>query len=43
LGMSIEDANKHHFPGFQRLWKSKDVIEGPLAFAQKRKPQWKGE
>jgi hypothetical protein len=25
------------------LWKSKDAIEGPLAFAQKRKPQWKNE
>jgi len=43
LGMPVEDALKHHFPGTQRLWKSKDVIEGPIAFAQKRKPQWKGE
>ncbi len=43
LGMSLEETSKHHFPGTTRLWKSKDVIEGPLAFAQKRKPQWKGE
>jgi enoyl-CoA hydratase/carnithine racemase len=43
LGMSIEETSKHQFPGTSRLWKSKDVIEGPLAFAQKRKPQWKGE
>jgi enoyl-CoA hydratase/carnithine racemase len=43
LGMSLEETSKHHFPATARLWKSKDVIEGPLAFAQKRKPQWKGE
>lgn len=43
LGMSLEETSKHQFPGTSRLWKSKDVIEGPLAFAQKRKPQWKGE
>ncbi|GGE00797.1 enoyl-CoA hydratase [Polymorphobacter glacialis] len=24
------------------LWKSEDLREGPLAFAQKRKPEWKG-
>ena len=33
----------HKFPGTAKLWKSKDAIEGPLAFAQKRKPQWKNE
>lgn len=43
LGMSLEETSKHHFPATAALWKSKDVIEGPLAFAQKRKPQWKGE
>jgi crotonobetainyl-CoA hydratase len=43
LGMSLEETTKQHFPATARLWKSKDVIEGPLAFAQKRKPQWKGE
>ncbi len=29
-------------PAVQALWKSDDVREGPLAFAQKRKPDWKG-
>jgi dehydration protein DpgD len=43
LAMSLEETSKHQFPATSRLWKSKDVIEGPLAFAQKRKPQWKGE
>ena len=43
LGMSLEEACVHKFPGTEKLWKSKDAIEGPLAFAQKRKPQWKNE
>jgi enoyl-CoA hydratase/carnithine racemase len=43
LGMSLEEASTHSFPGTAKLWKSKDAIEGPLAFAQKRKPQWKNE
>ncbi len=29
-------------PAVAALWKSEDVREGPLAFAQKRKPEWKG-
>ena len=27
----------------EKLWHSKDAIEGPLAFSQKRKPNWTGE
>ena len=30
-------------PAVQALWRSDDVREGPLAFAQKRKPEWKGQ
>ena len=29
-------------PAVKALWTSQDVREGPLAFAQKRKPEWKG-
>jgi crotonobetainyl-CoA hydratase len=29
-------------PAVKALWKSEDLKEGPLAFAQKRKPEWKG-
>jgi enoyl-CoA hydratase/carnithine racemase len=30
-------------PAVNALWKSEDVREGPLAFAQKRKPEWQGK
>jgi len=25
------------------MYKSQDFVEGPMAFAQKRPPQWKGK
>jgi enoyl-CoA hydratase/carnithine racemase len=31
------------FPALQAMFKSEDLIEGPLAFAQKRAPKWKGK
>jgi crotonobetainyl-CoA hydratase len=43
LGLPLEEALKKSFPGTSKLFRSKDVVEGPLAFAQKRKPEWKGE
>jgi enoyl-CoA hydratase/carnithine racemase len=43
LHMSIEEAIKHPFPASKRLRDSKDTIEGPRAFAEKRKPNWKNE
>jgi crotonobetainyl-CoA hydratase len=30
------------YPAVQALFRSEDLREGPLAFAQKRKPEWKG-
>ena len=30
-------------PAVNALWKSDDLREGPLAFSQKRKPEWKGK
>jgi enoyl-CoA hydratase/carnithine racemase len=43
LHMSIEEAIKHPFAASKRLRDSKDTIEGPRAFAEKRKPNWKNE
>ncbi len=43
LGLTLEEAFKKEYPATKKLMKSKDMIEGPLAFAQKRKPNWKGE
>jgi crotonobetainyl-CoA hydratase len=37
---AYEGQMKH--PAVAALWQSEDLREGPLAFAQKRKPEWKG-
>lgn len=44
LEMPLEDAIKGQFrmPAVAALFQSEDFKEGPLAFAQKRAPQWKG-
>jgi enoyl-CoA hydratase/carnithine racemase len=39
---NLEKAVTGHYPAVGALFKSEDLIEGPLAFAQKRAPQWKG-
>ena len=38
----IEDAMDEKYPAIHEMIKSEDFIEGPLAFAEKRPPQWKG-
>src|SRR5271155_1305223 len=43
LHMSLEEACKTNFPASKKLFQSKDLIEGPRAFAEKRKPNWKNE
>ena len=43
LEMKVLDAMKAQFPAVNALWTSEDLIEGPLAFAQKRPPKWKGK
>lgn len=43
LGMPVEQAASKHYELQAKLFRSKDAIEGPLAFSQKRKPNWSGE
>ena len=40
---SIEEAMNQKYDSVKSLFNSKDFIEGPLAFSQKRKPDWKGK
>jgi len=42
LGRPLAEAMAAHYPLVQRLFTSEDVVEGPRAFAEKRKPVWKG-
>jgi crotonobetainyl-CoA hydratase len=42
LGRPLEDAMHMRVEGITKMLMSEDFIEGPMAFAQKRKPQWKG-
>ncbi len=43
LGLPVQQAAEKHYELSARLFRSKDAIEGPLAFSQKRKPNWTGE
>lgn len=40
---SLEAAIKGKYDQIHAMRKSADFVEGPLAFAEKRAPQWKGE
>ena len=40
--MAVEEAMALRYDSVHKLMKSEDFIEGPRAFAEKRKPEWKG-
>jgi len=41
LGQPLEIAQKLQYAEAERMRRSEDTVEGPRAFAEKRKPQWK--
>lgn len=40
---NLNEAVTGKYPAVAALFKSEDLIEGPRAFAEKRKPNWKGK
>ena len=43
LQEGIDMLNAQGLPTVKKLYNSEDMHEGALAFAEKRKPQWKGK
>jgi acetyl-CoA C-acetyltransferase len=42
-GLAEASRRQHQYPALKALFRSADVREGPLAFAQKRPPKWQGK
>ncbi len=40
--MNLTKKGKSGLPIYEKMMASEDAIEGPIAFAEKRKPNWKG-
>jgi enoyl-CoA hydratase/carnithine racemase len=43
LDLPLGPAITNQYYAFQQMMLSQDLLEGPKAFAEKRKPQWKGK
>ena len=43
LEMGLEEAQRQQYEQLGLMLRSEDFIEGPRAFAEKRKPNWKGK
>ena len=41
LGHPLDIALRLQYPEAERMRRSEDTVEGPRAFAEKRKPNWK--
>ena len=39
---SLAEALSAHYPAMSEMVRSQDFVEGPRAFAEKRKPRWQG-
>ncbi len=42
-GLPLEEAMNKHYPLLAELFGAEDTMEGVMAFAEKRKPHWKGK
>jgi enoyl-CoA hydratase/carnithine racemase len=42
LNLTLEEGLRLEIEQSKKVLATEDAREGPLAFAQKRKPQWKG-
>jgi enoyl-CoA hydratase/carnithine racemase len=42
LRLPLEEAMQQDRPLLERLLSSEDFVEGPKAFAEKRRPRWTG-
>ena len=42
-GLTLDEAFTKSYPALKKMMNSEDVVEGPRAFAEKRKPNWQGK